>query len=111
MSNVNVIRLSILKTVVRGSNESPSYNILMEEDDLTIIFYPLANNDDDFEHRYETVSDVISQLEVLTETAGYFDESDAFSNHNKHLVGLLNGSLSVEDLPEHIELVGFEGLK
>lgn len=54
---------------------------------------------------------VLTPLNFVLETAGYFDESDAFSNHNKYLVGLLNCSLSVEDLPEHIELVGFEGLK
>lgn len=108
---MNEIRFSILKTMVRGSSETPSYNILMEENDVTIIFYPLAENDEEFDSKYKTVFDVLSEIENIDESMGYFNESDGFTNPDDFLVGFMNGSLSLEDLPEHIELVGFEGLK
>lgn len=105
---MNKIRISILKTIVRGTNEE-TYNLLMEENDLTIIFYPLTNAGEIFEELYKDIPDVLSKIVGFDETYGYFEKSYG-EDPDKNLVNLLNGELKFEDLPEYIELEGFEGL-
>lgn len=106
--NKNTICISILKTSVRGSSKE-TYNLLVEENDLTIIFYPLLLSDEVFNEEYKSISDVLEKISGLDETKGYFCSSYG-SEPDEFLVGLLKGTLKVEDLPDYIELEGFEGL-
>lgn len=109
--NNNEIIFTLLITQVRGSEERV-YNVLMEEDGVTIILHPLAYSDKEFSKSYKTVSDVISKLHKQSETHGYFGEmGNDYMRDCKHLIGLMDGTLSMDDMPENIALVGFEGLK
>lgn len=60
------IRFSLLKTCVRGKNEE-TYSLLMEENDLTIIFHPLTKVGEVFEDMYKSVSDVIKEVQDFDE--------------------------------------------
>lgn len=105
---MNTIRFSILKTIVRGTNEE-TYNLLLEENDLTIVFYPLTKAGEVFEELYKNIPDVISKIVRLDETYGYFEINYGIEP-DENLVDLLSGKLKFEDLPDYIELEGFEGL-
>lgn len=105
---MNTIRFSILKTIVRGTNEE-TYNLLLEENDLTIIFYPLTTAGEVFEELYKNIPDVLSKIVGFDETYGYFEKNYG-NDPDQNLVELLSGKLKFEELPDYIELEGFEGL-
>lgn len=102
------INFVLLKTSVRGQKEE-IYNFLMEDDENTIVLYPLTQPGEVLEDKYKNIVDILKEIVWCDELYPYFHDYQG-EEADKALVGLLKGTLKVEDLPDYIELEGFEGL-